>query len=148
MRFELTSTPPGAEILVNGKRIDRRTPASLEILEGSTPTIDLELTGYAPATLLVTPSMLARGREQVVLRDLKPPPPPPPQKTVKVTFRADYPFDVIYGKDRTRSSGKAVHTLDLPPGETYTLLEHKRLSADVRHRTARTVIHSDRAENR
>ena len=57
-KIMVTTSPPGAEIAIDGSPVGRMTPATITSLPAGTHTIRLQLAGYAPATPVPTKSPL------------------------------------------------------------------------------------------
>lgn len=53
-KLVLSTSPPGAEIAIDGSPVGRMTPATITSLPAGTHTIRLQLAGYAPAEATVT----------------------------------------------------------------------------------------------
>lgn len=62
----VTSTPPGAQIIVDGNDTGQITPADVEMAPGE-HTVELRLTGYSPATQTFTAQAATRVRLEVPL---------------------------------------------------------------------------------
>jgi len=101
--LRIESQPAGGRILLDGRDTGLVTPAVVPMAEPRAKTLEVQLTGYQPASQPLTASVIDRGSVRVVL------PPPPPAAAVSVLISGDYPFEV---SGCGRPSGPAAnHTL-------------------------------------
>lgn len=63
--LQIATTPPGAEVTVNGERIADRTPVRTSYLADTQPTVELQLPGFVAKTFKLPES--AEGRAAVLL---------------------------------------------------------------------------------
>ena len=138
--LDITSTPPGAAITIDGKSTGRVAPAVLDELEGArTYKVALEKDGFKPWTNDVP---LQRGQHLVVdakLDPLPPPEPPPPEpaadagtgeavdagvaaEAAPVPDQVEWPvsrFELDAAKHRLDLSESGALMLKLDPAKTY-----------------------------
>ena len=81
-QVRFTSTPEGANIIVNGVDIGLRTPAEAQIV-GFPASIRLELAGYQPFVTQVTEQVANQANHSVRANLVELPPPPPPPVPVQ-----------------------------------------------------------------
>jgi len=125
--LNITTEPPGARILIDGRDTGLVTPARIPI-EGRAPNaLRLARDGYQPAEVELTAEDLEAGTRHVKLVPLVEPPAAPGI----VEFSGEYPFSVLEGT-RVLSQAAIEHELTLPARETTLRLVNPTYSLDFK----------------
>ena len=115
---QITSSPAGARITLNGRDTGRVTPAAVSLDGRDSGSIELSLKGYAPQTATLSAADLKRGRRDFKLELAAMP--------VKLTVTGAYAFELRQG-EQVISASATQHEVTVQPGATVMAVSQEYL---------------------
>jgi hypothetical protein len=121
--IRISSSPPGATLSIDGRRVGSSTPATIELPAGSRPRIRVEKNGWKPAETTLTADDWARGEVGLSL-----------VLAAKVAIEAscDYPFQILDGV-RVVSNSATHHAVSIAVPATVTFRAPEYFLEDRRY---------------